>query len=376
LIKMLWRYGFAFWTYKRAALQMFQRFSNIYELQDAGKAFTRPHDLLREAGLFNLTQIPFQQYIHDEIGESLFADEFVAAASGTNYNQRNLDLNALAGLVSLLPAVDGRILRLQGGNQALPLEILAAVNASVHLGHSVEKITVQPDGRYTLTFAEGGQNSVTEPYDIVVVAVPMQLANISFEGIALPRIPRREYKQVVVTIIRGVPRPTFFGLPHSEGMPYHEVLVTGNGAVRVPFSALARVGQASPTVGDASAPPVNFRRGLYKLFSAGPLPAAWLSMLFDAGYDVAANVTWRAYPVFDPPENFPPFELGPGLFYPPAMENAASAMEISAIVGRNVALLASKYMEEARQSSEVNSFAANLMMKGDGEVNSFAAAAA
>jgi hypothetical protein len=41
-----------------------------------------------------------------------------------------------------------------------------------------------------------------------------------------------------------------------------------------------------------------------------------------------------------------------------------------------VALLASKYMEEARQSSEVNSFAANLMMKGDGEVNSFAAAAA
>lgn len=363
LFKLLWRYGFAFWRYKRATLDMFEHFKKIYVLQDAGQAFSRPHELLRQVGLFNLTQIPFQQYIHDEIGESLFADEFVAAASGTNYNQRNLDLNALAGLVSLLPAVDGRVLRVQGGNQALPFKVITTVNASLHLGQAVTKVILQPDGRYSLSFTDA-KNAPTEndaqiePYDVVVVAVPLQLSNISFEGITLPRIPRREYKQVVVTIIRGVPRPTFFGLPYSEGMPYHEILLTDDGGVQVPFSALARIGQASPPF---DGPPVSFRRGLYKLFSGAPLPRAWLSMLFDAGYEVAALKPWLAYPVFDPPENFPPFEFGPGLYYPPAMENAASAMEMAAIAGRNAALLASNYMK-ALQDSRINRAAADLTL--------------
>jgi len=38
-----------------------------------------------------------------------FADEVVAGIGRTNYNQNNLQLNALAGLVSLLPSTDPQV---------------------------------------------------------------------------------------------------------------------------------------------------------------------------------------------------------------------------------------------------------------------------
>ena len=47
---------------------------------------------------------------------------------------------------------------------------------------------------------------------------------------------------------------------------------------------------------------------------------------------MVANHTWStpgAYPAFDPPEDFAPFTLCPGLYYAAALENAASAMEIA-----------------------------------------------
>jgi hypothetical protein len=81
------------------------------------------------------------------------------------------------------------------------------------------------------------------------------------------------------------------------------------------------------------------------------MPDTWLSMLFDNGYEVAAHQEWAgAYPAFDPPENYPPFQLSQGLYYPNAWENAASAMEMAALGGRNVALLAAEYLSNQRIS--------------------------
>ncbi len=56
---------------------------------------------------------------------------------------------------------------------------------------------------------------------------------------------------------------------------------------------------------------------------------------------------WKAYPLFSPPERFPPFRLTPGLYLNNAWENAASAMEMSAVAAKNCALLASQYLQKA-----------------------------
>ncbi len=53
---------------------------------------------------------------------------------------------------------------------------------------------------------------------------------------------------------------------------------------------------------------------------------------------------WLAYPVYNPPEECPSFVLDSGMFYINGIEKAASAMEMSAIGGKNVALLARNYL--------------------------------
>ncbi len=59
---------------------------------------------------------------------------------------------------------------------------------------------------------------------------------------------------------------------------------------------------------------------------------------------VALCREWLAYPHFDPPESFPPFMLTEGVCLNNAWENAASAMEMSAVAAKNCALLLSAHL--------------------------------
>lgn len=57
-----------------------------------------------------------------------------------------------------------------------------------------------------------------------------------------------------------------------------------------------------------------------------------------------AQQDWEAYPKFAPPEAFARFELAQGIYYNNAWENAASAMEMSAIAAKNSALLVHQHL--------------------------------
>ena len=60
-----------------------------------------------------------------------------------------------------------------------------------------------------------------------------------------------------------------------------------------------------------------------------------------------AKRDWYAYPKFAPPEDFAPFQLAKGVYYNNALENAASAMEMSAIAAKNSALLVRQHLASA-----------------------------
>jgi Prenylcysteine lyase len=60
-----------------------------------------------------------------------------------------------------------------------------------------------------------------------------------------------------------------------------------------------------------------------------------------------AEQNWHAYPKFAPPEEFAPFELAKGIYYNNALENAASAMEMSALAAKNNALLVQQHLSLA-----------------------------
>ena len=88
------------------------RFAGVYPLHDQGTAFTTPAELLGTLGLYDLTQDNLLQYWREHIGTSAsaerFASELLGAVTRANYNQGNEEVNALAGLVSALPATGAR----------------------------------------------------------------------------------------------------------------------------------------------------------------------------------------------------------------------------------------------------------------------------
>lgn len=49
------------------------------------------------------------------------------------------------------------------------------------------------------------------PFDAVVIATPLEQANLSFQGHTLPQLPARKYQRTVTTYVRGTLRPSAFG---------------------------------------------------------------------------------------------------------------------------------------------------------------------
>ena len=92
--------------------------------------------------------------------------------------------------------------------------------------------------------------------------------------------------------------------------------------------------------------PPNYKRPpasqnkVWKVFSQHSLSQEQLHDMF-LSWDSVSETKWLAYPAYRPPHRkTPPFILHNRLYYLNAVEWAASAMEMSAISARNVALLA------------------------------------
>lgn len=170
-------------------------------------------------------------------GAERFTDELAGAINRINYNQQNQVLNAMAGLVSYLPAAQPDIYYIKEGNAVLPQKLAAAAALqAVHVGVAVQAVQLRSDRRYDViavqqqqaTTAAGGdaeQNAEISkesysqpqqqqqqqgtvkygPYDAVILASPLEGSNITLQG--LPEAPKgvgnRTYQTTVTTYIIG-----------------------------------------------------------------------------------------------------------------------------------------------------------------------------
>lgn len=92
-------------------------------------------------------------------GAARFATELAGAVDRVNYNQDIQTMNALAALVSYLPAADARLLSVAAGNAALPAALIEKGAregwAALKTGVAVREAARGGDGRYTLNTTAG-----------------------------------------------------------------------------------------------------------------------------------------------------------------------------------------------------------------------------
>lgn len=264
------------------------------------------------------TQTTFARYA----GASPLTSEFLGAINRCNYNQRNEQLHALVGLVSTLPAFDfvqGSI-SIEGGNAQIARRLATHARAHVVLDHRVK--TIKRDGGHANKWLVDGR-----AFDAVIVATPLIESSSDDASAAIefdPPVARdayfkpSDYVSTVTNIVRGTPRIDVDALLATNGAPTN-------------WSCVGALG-----------------KGLYKVFTRDePLDDAALAQLFKDGAKVEAVEPWAAaYPMYRGTGVAGPFVLGDGLFYTSSIERVASAMEMSAIAGKNAALLTARYFED------------------------------
>lgn len=187
----------------------------------------------------------------------------------------------------------------------------------------------------------GESGSAHSLYDVVVIATPLHQgkSDITFSGFS-PPIPSHypgRYHQTVSTLIHGMLNMSYLGTtePASE-FTVSDVLTTDSKG-----SAIKSLSSIDPVhIPQGYKRPPASETKVWKVFSSQPLSQEQLQHMF-LSWDVVSETQWLAYPSYRPPHRkTPPFILHNHLYYLNAVEWAASAMEMSAISARNVALLA------------------------------------
>ncbi|KAI9217518.1 hypothetical protein BC828DRAFT_390966 [Blastocladiella britannica] len=304
------RYGA--WTpgqVTRLARTAADRLDPVYDHKHPG--YDKWADLVRDLGLEAEVQVSAAEYCRKHDVRAAYTDEVVEAVTRINYG-RNLDeVHALAALVGMTngetysvvgPSVlffdllgDNDLIPITaGGNQQIFGSFLAASKATVHWNTTVTGIARVTDNdadeiQYQLETTK--DNAIkAEPYDAVVLAVPIPAAR----RLSLPptsaSLPRVAYHRIHVTHVLGVLNRTTF--PSRPAM----VMTTRASA------HLQSVSRVRDYAGILDGPGI----ALYKAFSTVPLldhdgeGGDQLGQVVFERIDRIWNRTWWSYPIMAP----------------------------------------------------------------------------
>ncbi|XP_065143309.1 prenylcysteine oxidase 1-like [Paramisgurnus dabryanus] len=341
LFRLWWRYGISFIRLQMWVEEIMEKFMRIYKYQAHGYAFSSVEELLHSlggSGFINMTRRSLSESLLELGVSQRFIDEVIAPIMRVNYGQ-NISIPAFVGAVSLAGA-QTNLWAVEGGNKLVCSGLLKLAKANL-IQSQVTTIQLQSKGdyhQYELTY--NSQNEKTmEVYDIVVVATPLQQnveSGISFQGFEtdLPEMPG-SYHKTVASIVHGYLNCSFFGFPDPKLFPFSSVLTRDTHGVF--FNSAASICPVNITSGFRRKQPQE--AGVYKVFSPKPLEKNELKTLFKSYYSVQVT-EWLAYPQYGSTQGLPPVVLHDGLYYLNGIEWAASAMEMSSVAAKNIALLA------------------------------------
>jgi prenylcysteine oxidase/farnesylcysteine lyase len=281
-------------------------------------------------------RISLREHLQDVKLHNDTIEQLIESIALVNYGQNVDQLHAFVGSVSTSGAdFGGELWAVEGGNQQIPQKMLVSCNAHVILNTEIVKI-VRQKSSFQVIDMKGNEKL----YDSVVIAHPLPLSTLKFSNFDVStstniekEMNRGNYHQTVATFIAGK-RSGNLSLPEID-----EVMICDPS---YPYQSIAK---QTPVEKYDLKTCETCAIDVFKIFSREILTQDQLSFLFD---DVSYKlvIPWLAYPEYKKMESTPFFVLSPGLFYVNAIEWAASAMEMSLVGGRNVALLLQDFLKD------------------------------
>jgi hypothetical protein len=255
---------------------------------------------------------PFDEILIERGISQAFIDEVVDPITRTIYTQ-NADLGGFAGISSLIGVYSGKTYSIAEGNSTLPVHLAEASNAAVKLGQKVSKIQKTSEDSYRVY--SGNSKAV---FDAVIIAAPLGLADIEFDGVSLPNWPIQPYRTVYRRVMQGVFDPNYF-LKNSADPP--AIVLTTKDADPITQFSVQKTGNGESLVTVSSPEPI--------------IDEAFNGVFKNDGVTVLEHCWKAAYPIFKPVTNLPPSRIDKRLLYVNAVEPSVSSMETSALSALN-----------------------------------------
>lgn len=285
-----------------------------------------------------------------------------------NYTQDN-NIAAFAAFVSLAGMQDSSLWSVVGGNYQLAVKALEASKATYHVANvlSVTRV-VSGCTKYTVEYKSLEPSSpemdfartttTSTDFDAVIVAHPLNVSKVAFHNFNKPiytAAAKTPYHHTIATFIKGDPNPKTFGYSGPSYPRTYPLDILTNDLQNSPvnFCSIGHQIPTTVTVEEAKKyckPLCDLPTQVFKVFTTVPLTASDKAKLFQS-IESETVKEWYAYPHYNPPEQFPPFVLDDGgLLYINCIEKAASALEMSAIGAKNVALLTKEYILQLKKT--------------------------
>ncbi|KAJ4439648.1 hypothetical protein ANN_07776, partial [Periplaneta americana] len=335
LAKLIWRYGYGPLELDNYINNMLNKFELIYTLQANHKSFATVLELLTAMNpqFVNAMNTSAYSGFQEKGFSQRIIDELITATLTANYGQ-STTVHEFVGSVSVAGA-GGGLWAVHGGNKRIPQELLKHSKATV-LAARVTGITLKPETEdFVVDFVHTKDFSTrnSSVYDIVIVATPLTEdthADIYFKNFPSSLKFPGKYHRTVCTIVHGKLNFTYFGF-ENEKDTVDSILTVKLDLI---FSAIGRLSPVDYQIDEG-------QFDIWKIFSQVPLTEEQIHTLFLKHRSVHV-VDWMAYPEYYVDQRHDNFILHNNLFHVNAIEWAASAMEMSVIGAKNVALLAHK----------------------------------
>lgn len=353
--RALWRYGTSLFTMNSTVKSLLSDFVNIYVLQSRGRVYHTVPDMLKAVGgenMYQLTQISAEKHLFQNLHiQETLARELITVAMYMNYGQ-GLGVNAFTCMVALAGMQEESLWAVVGGNRLIPEAALVRSGAELHKCSVTSVTRIERDGRVSYAIETDDQSSLEE-YDAVIVATPLYEKAIQFKNFPSPvyteDVTSTTYHRTVAEFINGEINPAFFGVEDND-WNFPLINLTSDFVEGSPFpfcSVAINIPSEEPEAANGKylKPLTEDPHRVWKIFTPRPLTSEEKQQMFK-NIDAEATIDWLAYPNYNPPDTFPPFELDKGVFYVNGIEKAASAMEMSVIGAKNCALLARDYLRK------------------------------